>query len=392
MSEAARFPDETIAITMQEMTELQRVAGTHITFSLTLACPLKCAHCMVHAEPGRNGSTMSLAAARHYAAQMSELSHCGIERISVTGGEPLLAAQQLGILTEAAAEAGIVSGVVTSAFWAKSLRGARAVAQRFKSINDWDLSVDVYHADFVSQQTIRNALAALLDAGRRVAIRISHTDPPTADDHRLLEFVSTLEGAERVFQRVRNLGRAALLQPGADRIYSRWIRPCLTRGIVVRYDGSVGPCCVSLVEERSHPFQLGDASVRSLSAIHRSFLTLPLMQMIRAIGFSEVMRWVGEAGLDARLPVHLPTDVCELCYVIMRDQTIANYLAEMASEPETELKIAVLASRILGEHWMLEDVLARATPPLEAVAGYDLAEALLTASAVPTVGEGDGKP
>src|SRR5690348_13677215 len=96
-------------LTGAELTAFQRQATRHIAFSLTEACPLRCAHCIVSTVPTAKASsvTLSLEQARDYAEQLPALHKKGVSRVSFTGGEPLLAFEQLRLLSEAAVNAGM---------------------------------------------------------------------------------------------------------------------------------------------------------------------------------------------------------------------------------------------------------------------------------------------
>jgi len=353
-------PDPRTDMTLAELADFQAIAGHHVTFSLTLACPLRCAHCIVSASPDLGGTTMSLEVARHYAAQMPELAAKGIRSLSFTGGEPLLARRQVRVLTDAAAAVGISSGVVTAGHWARTRAAADKLVAEFPGIANWDISLDRYHLDWVALQTVINAIEAARDAGRRVCVRFSYDDPPTDADLDILATVRAIPGVKVAAQRVRNEGRGRDLHLPESRKYSPWIKPCLTQGMVVRYDGSIAPCCVNLVEAREHPFQFGDARDRPLAEIHEDYLSNPLLQLIRTLGFAEPWAWLEEAGFVGRdLPETPPDDACDLCSLLMQKPEIAAHLAERAARPEVEARIALLASRVLGEPDMARRLVER---------------------------------
>ena len=379
MPEMIQLPDPKVALTLGELKAIQAIAAGHLTFSLTLACPLKCAHCIVNAAPDLGKTTMPFEVAQGYARQMAELAEYGIRSVSFTGGEPFLARRQLEVLAEAADRAGIVSGVVTAAHWAKSHESARKVVEQFASIRCWDISVDVFHEEYIGLDCVKNAYDALIAQGRRVTIRFTYSDPPTEDELRILGFISTLSEASFSCQRVRAVGRGSFLDVKTEHHYNPWVKPCLTQGMVIRYDGSISPCCLNLVEERRHPFQFGDARARPLKVIHQDYMSMPLLQIIRSIGFSELMRWLREAGLDARLPKELPDEVCELCSLMMRDKVVADFLKQKTSEPEVQLRIAVISSQVLGENQMLSAVLERFAGSPELTSEFAAAGALLPA-------------
>jgi len=362
-------PDPKVALTLEQLSACQHLASRNITFSMTLACPLKCRHCIVDAGPEKKATTMPLEIAQRYAAEMPALAQAGILGISFTGGEPLLACQQVMVMSEAAVAVGIETSVVTAAHWSSSQILAEETVQRFDSIDCWDLSFDLYHLEWVSLENIKYAHKAISTAGKKLNLRFSYNDPPSDEELQILSELRTLDGAQCVAQRVRAVGRAKELNIISSERYNPLMKPCLTQGLVVRYDGTVAPCCLNLVESRTHPFQFGDTHTQSLVAIHSAFMRNPLLQLIRSVGFGQLRDWLVEGGLVSRLPEPMPDEVCELCEVILQDKEIATYLVHKAEDPENQLKIAVLASRLLGEDTMLKSLMDRG--PLDSGAEVD---------------------
>lgn len=364
-------------LTLEALARIQSSARTHLTFSLTLACPLRCAHCIVDAAPEKKSTTMPVETAEAYAAQMPALWEGGIRALSFTGGEPLLAREQLRVLSNAGHAVGMHAGVVTAAHWANTEETAHKIVAAYPGIMTWDLSVDAYHEEFVKLENVRNAYVAAKALGRRAIIRMTHHESLTADERRILRyFEESCPDAEFCYQKIRRVGRGNDLGIPLSDNYNPWTKPCLTQGMVVRYDGTISPCCMNLVEERRHPFQLGDARSRPLRVIHEEYMSLSLLQMLRVIGFVEVMRWLDEANLLDELPDPLPDDVCDLCHLLCSNERLSSYLAERAAKPENRLRIAVLASRVLGESGMLERVLRENADRKDELEGYDLAESL----------------
>ncbi|UYY56986.1 radical SAM/SPASM domain-containing protein [Sphingomonas sp. S2-65] len=348
----AEAPDPATDMTLEELADFQAIAGHHVTFSMTLACPLRCEHCIVSASPDLGHTTMPVEIAERYAAQMPELAARGIRSLSFTGGEPFLARRQVKLLTDAAAAVGIGCGVVTAGHWGKNRRLADELVASFPGITSWDVSIDAYHLDWVTMETVINAVEAARDAGNRVTIRFSYQDPPSDLDLEILARIRAVKGVQVASQRIRTEGRATDMALEVSTKYSPWVKPCLTQGMVVRYDGSVAPCCLNLVETRKHAFQFGDARTRPLAQVHDDFMSHPLLQLIRTVGFSEIWQWLQEDGLAEELSGPLPDDACDLCSYLMRNPAVVTYLQERSAVPEIEARIGMLVSRLFGEDRM----------------------------------------
>ena len=353
MSAATMEPNPKLALTLRELSACQHLARIHITFSLTLACPLKCAHCIVDAGPERTATTMPLAIAERYAAQMPAIARHGICGVSFTGGEPFVARPQLECMSEAADAAGLEVSVVTAAHWARTADRARAVVERFRGIRYWDISFDAHHLPWVGIDHVRHAAEAIRGAGRKVNIRVTYSDPMTPEDRQVMEALHAIGEEDYLTQGMRPVGRGQDIHQPVQHGWSPWIKPCVTQGMVVRYDGTVAPCCLNLVESRDHPFMFGDPRVDDLVAVHGRFITDPLLQLIRALGFGPIREWIRDEGLEQFLPDPLPEEVCELCTAIMHNPKLAQLAQARASEGDVPVKIGVLTAKILGETDML---------------------------------------
>ncbi|MGJ4948216.1 radical SAM protein [Bradyrhizobium sp. HKCCYLS20291] len=353
MTAVIEKPNPQIALTLSELTACQHLARTHITFSLTLACPLSCAHCIVDAGPEKTATTMPLAMAERYAAQMPELAEYGIKGICFTGGEPFVARRQLQVIARAAADAGLDVSVVTAAHWAATPERAAALVAQFPMISCWDVSFDAHHLPWVDIAHIRHASQVVRDAGHKFTLRFTYSDPMTAEDMQILADLQAIGMDDVVMQAMRPVGRGADLHEGTEHGWSPWIKPCLTQGMVVRYDGSVSPCCLNLVESRRHPFDFGDPRVEDLVNVHGRFATDPLLQLIRALGFGPLQEWIRSEGLEHLLPSPAPEEACELCTAIMHQPALASFVRERAGQGDTPLKIAIIAAKVLGELDML---------------------------------------
>jgi pyruvate-formate lyase-activating enzyme len=380
-----------VTVTHDQLVQEQAGARTHLTFLLTLACPLSCEHCIVNAGPDKGHTTMPLEVAQWYGSQMPELYDRGIRLLSLTGGEPFLARQQLSVMSNAGADAGMECGVVTAAHWATSPKRAKALVAAFPNLHTWDISIDSYHLDYLPFERVRTAYAAVKEAGRRAIIRFTFHEPFTVQDQKTMEILDSFADPDDVISsRLRSTGRASGQPISESFDGTTFVKPCLTKGLVIRYDGSMSPCCINLVEERRHPFQLGDPLTKRLRDIHAEYLTHPLLQMIRVLGFGEIVSWLKRAGLESVLPDKMPEDVCDVCPHIMTNAIAANLAAELCSQPETRLKIAVLADRVLGEPEMLNRTIRELHANSTTVEGLSAAEQIADVSSHPNERLGAG--
>jgi MoaA/NifB/PqqE/SkfB family radical SAM enzyme len=99
----------------------------------------------------------------------------GIRKISITGGEPLLFADEIKKISEKAANLGIAVTVLTNGFWGD--RNARSFLLDLKKhgVVRLVLSTDEYHAEFVPVERFITAAKVANNLGFRVGVVLSFT-------------------------------------------------------------------------------------------------------------------------------------------------------------------------------------------------------------------------
>lgn len=340
-------------ISRQDLIKVQSRARTTISFSLTLNCPNNCQHCLVNAGANNEEKSISMRTALNYSSQMLELYENGINYIGFTGGEPIMVKKPLKVMSDSAANVGLNCGIVTSCYWAINELKAKKIIDYLNNINIWDISVDSYHQKFVSLNNIKIAYELLKKSDKDINIRFTKHNPSNEEDNRILSFINSFADEEDItFQTLRNQGRGQKIkiQDIENNIFLN--RPCLTAGLVVRHDGSISPCCVSFAEERNHPFQFGNAHNKPLTEIYKDFMTNPVIQMIRTVGFKNLYNWINEKNFKIKTSYN---DICYFCYDIFTNPNISEYILNRANESENKLKIAILCKKFFNEDFMLNN-------------------------------------
>ena len=98
-----------------------------------------------------------------------------------------MASQQLRLMSDAGVGAGMTCGVVSSGYWATSEAAARARYAAFPAVDAWDISVDVFHAEFVPVSRVRTAYEVGYALGRQITLRVTHSTPLDDADQRILD-------------------------------------------------------------------------------------------------------------------------------------------------------------------------------------------------------------
>lgn len=354
MNTAVDVPEIGLKFTPAQLLNQQRLAPEHVIISLTEACPLRCSHCIVATVPAADRSrTMPMDRAERYAEQFAALRQRGVTLVSFTGGEPLLAPRQLALLSQAASRAGMACTVVTACHWARTEASARAVVNRFSAISGWQLSMDVFHLEFLPPEAVLNAARAVVAAGRDATVRMAASQPFSFEHRLLYEFMrrELPGGTPIIVQPVLQVGRGESV-PTKHESANLPSYPCVSTGIMFRFDGTIAPCCSGLADERAgHPFQYGNADEIGLAGAHERWSADPLLQMIRAVGFGPLLRWAAESPSAPPRAV-VSSNPCECCTRMWSSQTLSNELRRRAELAANREKIAVLAQELFGETFM----------------------------------------
>ena len=346
----------------QDLLALQRLAWTSITFSVTRRCPLRCGHCITRSAPDLTDPVLGLDTARIWATDILKLAKLGLQHISFTGGEPLMALDAVVLLSQAAHSVGISSYIVTSGAWASTPEVARRVVGRLQHIVHWDIGYDVFHADHLPRARLENVISALSQIDACYTLRVCMSD----DDRETKEFLRSIYGLVGdngviVLQSTRALGRA---ESDSEKIRQDQrqphlpMRPCVSTGLFVRADGTTGPCCSGLAYEQAanHPFQYNKV-VRAgdLVAAWHAWRNDPLLRLLRLVGFAALDGWLREAGLLNN--IKFSSDPCEACVSLWRDvPTAGEGLKKLAGRPEVIEKLDAVEEALYSKVWCESEV------------------------------------
>ncbi len=326
---------------------LQRLATSTVIFSVTRRCPARCSHCIVSSSPEVSGRKLSPELVDAVVAELPALRDSGVQHVTFTGGEPVLASDAVAAIADAATGVGISASIVTSCAWARTAGAAEKVVAKLSKLTHWDLGYDRFHAAEYPIERLAHAVEALRAAGRSFSVRACVDTPASAEDEEILDAIEQVAGGAPVFrQSVKSIGRATSLEDAPAE--GTPMAPCLSTGPFVREDGSVGPCCSGLAYEKrgSHPFEFGNVGTDGLSACRDRWQQDPLLRLIRLVGFAVPLGWLAEEGLA---PAELDgRGVCELCVGIWdREAEVGRFLAARAAQPEVVAQLDRLEQHLM---------------------------------------------
>lgn len=333
---------------------------TAIGLSVTTRCPIRCAHCIVEADRHRvEQMEVGEACALLDAAARSHLRAPGVARMDVvfiTGGEPFFAPELLRALLSRAQANGLVTVVVTNAYWASNARVAIERLGSFPGIDVLTVSTDRFHRAFVGLERIRHAVAGARALGIPFSVAVCGDDAAElAAEQRLLEGIVD---ADRVLPAITLPAGRRSTAPGKP-------RPAAGPGCcesadvpLVFPDGRV-IACMGMVGGLGpdHPLLLGNTRRAPLARLLEDAERNLFVHALRSLGPEALVR-----GLPGDVPVHVPSRFrafgrCALCYAMAADPGLCAALRRRVARPRVARWIAAARAARLNE--AMEEVHAR---------------------------------
>ncbi len=312
----------------------------YLNILVTTRCPLACRHCCFGCSPQGDlisgDVTMTLDEIYHCIDQALTLSG-SLRAIGLSGGEPFLLGHQLVDICTFAANRGLYTGCVTSAYWAinqetalKRLRPLIAAGLQVLAI-----SVDTFHADSVSVARVRHAVSAARDLGiKEIGLQtvISRSSVPLQE--LLAGWGDLLEGIKIKELACLPIGNAARL-PEEELLTKPGIphNPCPSPTLVIRPDGEGYFCCSAGAIVPA--LKLGNIQDTPLSTLWRRFLQRGLHRILIQSGPAAFIPAIQRHGASGRLkPAYV--NVCHLCYHVLTDPVLLEAVNEQVAEWEID--------------------------------------------------------
>jgi organic radical activating enzyme len=331
----------------------------NVGLMMTYKCQVTCPHCIVQAGPHRK-EEMTLDDACNWVRQIAAYRHGYIKVVALTGGEPFYNLDNLRIISNCVQDSGLLTSVVTNAFWASTPEKALAVLKELPAIRILSISTDIYHQVAIPLTWVKNAAQAAEACGIAYSISVCTENEQEkgylAIIDKLLEFTSR----ELILTAIAlPVGRA--LQKLNKAKYSTTaevpVSACATGGSPVIFpDGRVIGCIGPVIDLDSlHPLFLGNLKQDSLSKILEAAQSNTILHAIRAWGPKKLIPMIRDAGLGHLLPdIYITDSVCDACYNIMADAKIVEFLNEAAADNEFRRTVAYARAYYLQEPEMVE--------------------------------------
>lgn len=138
-----------------------------LTVLTTAQCTASCAHCSMSSSPKRKSKEERLSFPQIRDAIDSLHGRFGLHVVIFAGGEPTLLGEDLLNSIAHADSLGMVTRIVTNAYWARSLDRARSklIELREAGLSELNISADDYHLPFIPFERVENAWRAAKGLG-----------------------------------------------------------------------------------------------------------------------------------------------------------------------------------------------------------------------------------
>src|SRR5262249_44968158 len=137
-----------------------RVLEPHtVTILTTDKCTARCRHCCMNSSPERSNK-LSYAQIEHVLSQL--FANYRMKVVVFAGGEPTLLGDDLLAAITYCKKNGIVSRIVTNAYWADTPEDALAKCKELRAagLDELNISMDDYHEPYVPFANVKRAWEA----------------------------------------------------------------------------------------------------------------------------------------------------------------------------------------------------------------------------------------
>jgi MoaA/NifB/PqqE/SkfB family radical SAM enzyme len=311
-----------------------------LVINLTLRCPLKCSHCCFSSDMDKVGQ-LPLADVERAISQAARLNT--IEIVHFVGGDPFLHPDVLAAAMAHAAAEGLLCGVTTSAYWAKSPKRALESLEplRRAGLAQITISYDDAHAAFLAPRYVANALSAAQSLGLRTRVAVVVEPQSTITAAWIIARLGIDPQKVHVYETaINSTGRAA--EGDTDTRNQRGAQEGVYRGpchsmlcaITVDHDGGIRPCCGVL----PHRDGLSIGNIRATdvdAAVRTAYDDL----LFKWIAFEGPVAILADVTADDPRPLR-PTEfdgICTACDRIFGDPDMLARVRHRAEEQRTRI-------------------------------------------------------
>jgi len=297
---------------------------------ITEQCNISCRHCALGSSPhlSRPIDVKLFQNAIKDAAHLPNVR----KECAFAGGEPTLYIDELECLMETAVTEGMSPSVTTNGWWGKTEETATTILSRLfnAGLRRMELSVDVFHQEFIPIKNIRTALHLAREHGISVILRVCVTREHHAG--RALQWLDTndLEGVLVAISHIIPIGRAKTQCPSNQNYYSKRAifgncRDFLN--LTISPNGNVSPCCAG---SDMIPFlSLGNFREKGLEIIMDQLRFNKVIQQLVRMGPASFFKALSKRT-RTRILSQPSVNICHLCSLLFNDEDACDEIMKFA--------------------------------------------------------------
>jgi Radical SAM superfamily len=335
---------------------------SELVFSTTNRCNARCQDCPI--VPSIN-SPMRLKLDDMIRIVDGVYGWGGLRLVVFTGGEAFLLGKDLHKAVAYISEKGILTRIVTNAFWAKSKERALDILGDLKvaGLTELNISCDDYHQAFIPLENVKNANAAALEIGLPALLIHRRKVGGTITVKYLSKYLGVdlhiwrkgkVNPANNVICTSRNIPLHAGSSAQTWEIASderEWMGPCssVLRSIIVFPDLSVQMCC-GIALNGIPELKIGSLVDTDLLTILKQGNQDLITNWLALEGPSSILEFVRSKKPDINLPEGY-VGRCHLCNELFTNGEARRVLAEHAAERREGLLMMRAALDWVTDDW-----------------------------------------
>ena len=307
-----------------------------VTLMTTNRCTASCRTCGVGAGPA-GSQCLSLHDMRRY---VDEAAGLGVRLVVFSGGEPFLLGQDLDTAVRHAASAGLLTRVVSNAYWAVS---GEAALSRLTELREAGLSEDNYstgdnHQQFVPVQNVINGIRAAARLGMSCAVMVelhegsSYTGDSLKAERELSEVVDDPRGRFHIIESPWvDVNTDASQRSSGERLLTgqtlkhRAGCASIIGTIAVDSDETMGACC-GITRNRIPELTVGSLRRNSMAELVAAMKRDFMKRWLFAQGPEHILAWAAELDPGIKWEERYAHQ-CHACYAVYNDPAVRAMVA-----------------------------------------------------------------
>jgi len=307
-----------------------------VTLMTTDRCTASCRTCGVGAGP-TGSQRLSLHDMRRYVDEAAEL---GVRLVVFSGGEPFFLGQELDAAVRHAASAGLLTRVVSNAYWAVSQEAAlgRLAELREAGLSEVNYSTGDNHQQFVPVQNVVNGIRAAARLGMSCAVMVelhegsSYTGDSLKAERELSEVVGDPKGRFHIIESPWvDVNTDASQRPGGGHLLTKQTLKHRTgcAGIIgtiaVDSGETMGACC-GITRNRIPELTIGSLRRNSMAELVAAMKSDFMKRWLFTQGPEHILAWAAELDTAIEWEARYAHQ-CHACYAVYRDPAVRAVVA-----------------------------------------------------------------